>query len=112
MVREFAYVNERFANDEAKKEKKDKIILVPKPREYYGSGKHSRKKQKKSLISKPWGLGLGAFASLIALGGLAVATWHIVDNNDKLTNITSGSTPITLDSTLNDYLKSYVNPDN
>ncbi len=111
MVREFVFINNRFGKNEAKKQKKDKIILVPKPREYYASGKHGSKKQKKLLL-KPWGIGLGAFASLIALGGLAVATWHIVDNNDKLTKITSGSTSIALDSTLNDYLKSYVNPDN
>ena len=88
MVKEFLYVNSSFGdNNEAKK-------------------------QKKSSVSKPWVLGLGAFVSLIALGGLAVAIWNIIDSNDKLTKITSGSTPITLEPTVNDYIKSYVNPDN
>ena len=91
MVKEFIYMNPRFGdNNEAKKQKKSSI----------------------SNISKAWVLGLGAFISLIALGGVGVATWHIIDSNDKLTKITSGSTPITLAPTVNDYLKSYVNPDN
>ena len=111
MVREIVPMDQHFGKTKVKKQKKDKIILVLKPRDYYASRKHSSKKRKKPLILK-WGLGLGAFASLIALGGVAAATWHIIDNNNKLTGVTSESTSIALKPTLNNYLKSYMNPDN
>ncbi len=70
------------------------------------------KKQKKSLIPKFWGLGLGIFALLVSLGGISVAIWHIIDGNSKLTETNSEVTPIVFESNLNDYAKSYVNPDN
>ena len=74
--------------------------------------KNKIRKQKKSLLPKSWGLGLGAFALFVSLGGLAVAIWHIIDGNSKITETNSGATPVVLQSTLNDYAKSYVNPDN
>ena len=72
--------------------------------------KEKIKKQKKTLIPKSWGLGLGLFALLISLGGLAVAIWLIIDSNSKLTG--TQVKKVVLDSLLHNYAKSYVNPDN